>query len=250
MGKVRFHEIMGHEQDQTIDPGEAKHPTRECHAIVPNCKWPERLLNRRGASSSLIVSFSRTSVRLVTPKFLHSSRSSPVRRTSSAMVLIPKPNHALAGPHRQVQIGNRPIQQRRLVGAQNFRLVDRLGHRPIPWRTCPSASPLASIISRISTSDVSPKFLLASNSASVVFAKSPNVITPIFCRQLRLRTESSKSVTGTFSTWLKPIARAAFHPRRRTCRARRSRLSDTTGRADGSETHPKCADNNSSARSY
>ena len=29
------------------------------------------------------VSFSRTSLRLVTPKFLHSSKSSPVRRTSS-----------------------------------------------------------------------------------------------------------------------------------------------------------------------
>src|SRR5262245_17761382 len=33
------------------------------------------------------VSFSRTSLRLVTPKFLHSSSSSPVRRINSPMVL-------------------------------------------------------------------------------------------------------------------------------------------------------------------
>ena len=35
------------------------------------------------------VSFSRTSLRLVTPKFLHSMRSSAVRRTSSPMELMP-----------------------------------------------------------------------------------------------------------------------------------------------------------------
>ncbi len=43
----------------------------------------------------------------------------------------------------------------------------------------------------------SPKFLLESNSCSVVSVRSPRVMMPIFCRQLRLRTESSKSVTGT-----------------------------------------------------
>ena len=56
-------------------------------------------------------------------------------------------------------------------------------------------------MSRISPSEVSPKFLLASNSASVVRVRSPSVRTPIFCRQLRLRTDSSKSVTGMFRIW-------------------------------------------------
>ena len=28
---------------------------------------------------------------------------------------------------------------------------------------------------------------------------------PIFCRQLRLRTDSSKSVTGMLSTWLSAV---------------------------------------------
>ncbi len=32
---------------------------------------------------------------------------------------------------------------------------------------------------------------------------------PIFCRQLRLRTESSKSVTGMLSTWAEAILATA-----------------------------------------
>ena len=55
------------------------------------------------------MSFSRTSFRLVTPKFLHSNRSSPVRRTRSPIVLSPA-DHALAGTDRQVQIGDRPVE--------------------------------------------------------------------------------------------------------------------------------------------
>ena len=56
-------------------------------------------------------------------------------------------------------------------------------------------------MSRISTRLVSPKFLLASNSSSDVRVRSPKVLMPIFCRQLRLRTDNSKSLTEMFSTW-------------------------------------------------
>ena len=41
------------------------------------------------------------------------------------------------------------------------------------------------------------QFLLAER------VRSPSVMMPIFCRQLRLRTDSSKSVTGMPSTWLR-----------------------------------------------
>ena len=68
-----------------------------------------------------MVSFSRTSLRLVTPKFLHSSRSSPVRRTSSPIGREAQPDHALAGPHREVEVGDRPVEQRLLVGAHRRR---------------------------------------------------------------------------------------------------------------------------------
>ena len=37
-----------------------------------------------------------------------------------------QPDHALAGPHRQVQIGDRPVQQRPLVGRERLGIVDRL----------------------------------------------------------------------------------------------------------------------------
>ncbi len=60
----------------------------------------------------------------------------------------------------------------------------------------PSRRPLACIISLISASEVSPKFLLDRSAASVVRVRSPSVRMFIFRRQLRLRTESSKSVTG------------------------------------------------------
>ena len=58
-------------------------------------------------------------------------------------------------------------------------------------------------MSLISTRLVSPKFLLASSSCSVHAGRDRRgSSTPIFCRQLRLRTDSSKSVTGMLSTWL------------------------------------------------
>ena len=45
-----------------------------------------------------------------------------------------------------------------------------------------------------------PKFLLFSNSISVMRVKSPSVKIPIFCRQLRLRTESSNWAIGILIT--------------------------------------------------
>ena len=61
------------------------------------------------------------------------------------------------------------------------------------------------IISLISFSDVSPKFLLLSSCCSLMRVRSPSVLMFIFFRQLRLRTDSSKSVTGISSTWLKRL---------------------------------------------
>ena len=49
-----------------------------------------------------------------------------MRRTNSPIVDRPKPDHALAGPHREVQIGNRPIQQGPFVGREQFGIVGRL----------------------------------------------------------------------------------------------------------------------------
>ena len=63
------------------------------------------------------------------------------------------------------------------------------------------------MISLISSSDVSPKFLLASSCGSVTRVRSPSVRMFIFFRQLRLRTDSSKSVTGISSTWRNGLAR-------------------------------------------
>ena len=76
-----------------------------------------------------------------------------------------------------------------------FRLED-LGRSCLSVAYWPSRRPLVASISLISTRLVSPKFLLASSSCSVQRHRSPRVMMPIFCRQLRLRTESSKSVTG------------------------------------------------------
>ncbi len=62
------------------------------------------------------VSFSRTSFRLVTPKFLHSSMSSPVFANQFANRVQLQPRHAFAGSHRQIQVRDRAIEQRLLVG--------------------------------------------------------------------------------------------------------------------------------------
>ena len=100
----------------------------------------------------LSVSFSRTSLKLVTPKFLHSNRSSPVRRTKLADGGESQPNHALAGTYREIQIGDRTIEQGPLVVAERTRVVaglffpplgGKLAQVPVPWKRAFRESPPA-----------------------------------------------------------------------------------------------------------
>ncbi len=133
----------------------------------------------RGRSAS-----PRASLRLVTPKFLHSSSSSPVWRMSSAMVLMPRRIMHLRARTERFRSAIRPAQQGLFVGRKGLRLV--VHH--MPFRSQLAQRPFEASISLISMRLVSPKFLLESSSASDVRHRSPRVITPILRRQLRLRT--------------------------------------------------------------
>ncbi len=56
-------------------------------------------------------------------------------------------------------------------------------------------------MSRISTSDRLAKVLAGQQlQFRDVRVRSPSVLMPIFCKQLRLRTDSSKSLTEIFKT--------------------------------------------------
>src|ERR1051326_5294340 len=60
----------------------------------------------------------------------------------------------------------------------------------------PKDSPMSASISLISFSDLRPKFLVFSISASVFCTSSPMYLMSAFCRQFAARTESSSSSTG------------------------------------------------------
>src|ERR1700687_3615128 len=150
-------------------------------------------------------SFSRTSLSEVMPKFFDSSNSSALRCTRSPRVLMPS---------RFMHLRARTDRFKSLTGlfrtACSCSLNGCCGRKRLSFcapssNDWPRRKPFELIISLISFSDVSPKFLLLKSACSLTRVKSPSVRMFIFLRQLRLRTDSSKSVTGISSTWLKRL---------------------------------------------
>src|SRR3569833_4006207 len=86
--------LMTNVERNQNDEARMKNVRHSCFVIHSTFEFRHSALQPRRQSprsfKACPVSFSRTSFKLVTPKFLHSKSSSPVRRISSPIVVTPR----------------------------------------------------------------------------------------------------------------------------------------------------------------
>ena len=106
------------------------------------------------------VSLARTSFSEVTPKLRTDNSSSAVFGDELGDRDQPQPRQALPSPHGQVEIADGHFEQGLLLRRKRFGMKHGGGQAANGEANCPIDKPRDLRISRISRSDVSPKFLL------------------------------------------------------------------------------------------